>query len=1419
VVDKVNDKSPYRERKRLVLAYGIMVAVAVALFFFHSASVMAEKTVKTIDMPIGYLQDLAPNTEYYKTFSFNPPDGISEIISAEVFVTGVFDSNTNVFAYVNGQSCSPSSINIPLKGTSYSLSFNCIDIIAVSGSYNMSFKTSKASANIYSYFHMTYYNKPKSGMSVHGTEYQSGDPNGKVFLQLLNDQKEAIDNATCYSTIYYPNTTKLTNNVLMSHVSDGLYYYDTVIPNTTGVYMVSAYCNIPETTTVLTHDDFECNNFNCYPSEWTTDWLHTGDVDTKNDIVYQGSYSLKIWASNKYAERFFDDSTCTEGYLSFYYWMQSGADANDNAYVYYFNGTDYNLLLTIGNTYSDQTWRYFSTEICTSYGKSTNSSIKILTSATNDRNFYFDDVKIYNVTAIDYGVYQTVRGSGEMHVSSGFNTTLLDNITALSSWDEIKHVGATEYYAGETGTVTGQFLTVNSGNPSPVNDAQCNATIYYPNESIFVSNGNASYIAGSNGMYSYDFTVPSTTGIYRVDFSCVKSSKTVYSSSDFHVNSDINGRINRTAISESVWSYGGRSLTDYNLTEVFLLLHLINATTQNSYLYLQGFENLSAKDVWSFADRNLTYFNYTPIYDSIDNLANLTAEQVWSYANRNLTYYPSIDYDYIQAMVWNATQRNLTYYQDVVNYLNIQGLIWNATNRTLTYYPPQTDLTDYGYISDMVWNATQRNLTYYQDTMQYLYLQSLVWNATNRTLTDFSFTVNVNDTDMITAIGNLANLTAEQVWSYANRNLTFYPLQTDLTDYGYIQAMVWNASTRSLTDFNFTVNVNDSDIINAISNLANVSESDIWSYFNRTLTYYPPQADLTNYAYIQAVVWNASSRELTGFNFTVDINSSDILAAIGNLANVSGSDIWSYYNRTLSGFDFVVEINDTDILGAIGNLENFSLSDIWSYYNRSLSGFNFTVKCSDCNTSAVLEAISNMNNISVNEVWSYSNRTLTYYPTIDPTDYQYIQDMVWNASSRNLTLYEDVMDYMYMQNLVWNFTNRSLTYYPLQADLTDYGYIQAMVWNATQRNLTYYQDVVNYMYMQSLLWNASVRNLTYYPSQSDLTDYGYIQSLVWNATNRSLSEFDFVVNINDTNLMYSISNLANLTVEQVWSYANRNLTYYPSIDYQYMADLVWNQTSKNLTYYQDTVDYLYIQGLIWNATNRTLSYYPSQSDLTNYTHMSDVIWNYANRNLTLYQDVTQYLYLQSLIWNATSRNLTYYPPQVDLTDYGYMQQLLWNSTNRTLTDYNLSGVLNYLSMINDTNGVIYGILYNLTIGNVSVTAMVNWSEGVQHIYNLSAPVVAEANVLSLASKEVQTVVDHQFCIDNVTLGITTDVQQCFAGKCYNYTYNQTTVCDYGCYQNDCNPKPFDRTLMIIGIFVFMVVFLLGLAFAYYKFIK
>jgi len=141
-------------------------------------------------------------------------------------------------------------------------------------------------------------------------------------------------------------------------------------------------------------------------------------------------------------------------------------------------------------------------------------------------------------------------------------STLLAYINSSVSniTDGIKFIGGTEYSTGESGLTSVQFLK----GGSPVNTGLCNITAYYPNGTIFINNQAMTYLSGSNGIYSYTFTVPNSIGIYREDFLCSQAGFQYYASGSFH---------------NSEWSN--------NITSIYQLLLYMNSTqaTQFNSLY------------------------------------------------------------------------------------------------------------------------------------------------------------------------------------------------------------------------------------------------------------------------------------------------------------------------------------------------------------------------------------------------------------------------------------------------------------------------------------------------------------------------------------------------------------------------------------------------------------------------------------------------------------------------------------------------------------------------------------------------------------------------------------------------------------------------------------------------------------------
>lgn len=1420
-----------------------VVLVTVALVVLFSFNVRAQQTLKTVEVPIGFVAQSTADTDYITTLNINPPDGIASIVSFELLLRGDFQSSTGIKAKVRktGTStmfdCTPATWTTPaIDAPNYELSFDCSDLANyfdfTTGRIDAGFRTNKVAQNLKGHVRITYYNNPKGDVAVMGTEYRAGE-NGTMFLQLLDSNKNAVNDGFCELTAYYPDKSKYMDRTPMTFLENGLYYKDFIAPSSVGVYMINAYCyysdvrytfdtpdnvscaapiegneqsvqdtdcsfyksevaytdhepinathlkagdvqqdndsmftelvnitaeltddndtttyqTIHETIVALSYDGFECGGFNC-GTGWLNDWQYTGgtDITATNDPI--GTYHMRL-ENGEIAYRNVSTSGITTCNASFYIKAQS-LEAGDYCRYYWYNGTSLTLIDELTDGEDELAYVQVNQEVCNTYGTAADSGIYIAADSGNGDYCYIDQIYVnqtygYAISAKFNATYDankywylkiktTSSSSDNLKIYAYNNTDQIATATSIteaisgSGWHYINVSSLLDY---ETNTIGLSYtklrvFTQETGYISEAYLRQFDKEVAqnYTFDDPEIGNINLSEVtqldvvwAGINtyigALYIWNYT---SNDWYKIgtDVSASISSDKECENTHYVTRTVYNGNISQLVSGDEVKikfvmdNPTVESIEQVWIDDVSLIFHnngsMISDIRGSGELHIHGW----IEDMFDLLNET--------------NNKSAIAEYVWNYTNRSLSEFNFTDLDINDTailnainglvnltaeQVWTYSNRNLTY----TDYETIAEYVWNASSRNLTYYQ---DVTDYLYMQALVWNATSRTLTLYPDNTSYLYIQDLVWNATDRNLTYYQ---DVTQYLYIQAL----------VWNYTNRTLTDYN-QSDLLNaiYGLNNLTaedVWSYHNRTLTEFNFTVNINETNLLNAINNLNNLTAEQVWNYATRNLTYYPAvdydyiqelvwnrtdrnltyYEDTTQYLYIQSLVWNATSRTLTLYPDQTDyIYIQDMVWNATNRNLTYYQDVTNYlYIQSLvwnATNRTLTDYNQSDILTAILNLENITVADVWSYYNRSLSEFNFTDI--DVNDTDIINAINGLTNLTAEEVWNYASRNLTYEVEVD---YDTIADYVWNNTDRNLTYYQDVTQYLYMQSLVWNATDRNLTYYPV----SDYSLIGEYVWNNTDRNLTYYQDVTQYLYIQSLIWNATNRSLTDY-NQSDILNAIYnLQNLtasdVWSYYNRSLSDFNFTVNLTDP-----------LTAEEIWTYASRNLTYYPDVDYDYIQTLVWNNTDRNLTYYQDVTDYLYVQSLVWNATNRSLTLYV---DNTDYLYIQDLVWNASQRNLTYYQDVVNYLYIQSLVWNNTYRNLTDYNHTQILNDiytnYLAIQNLnnlsssdVWSYFNRTLSDFNFTAEINdsaVLEAINNLNDITAEDVWNYIDRNLTYT--------------------------------------------------------------------------------------------------------------------
>jgi len=434
----------------------------------------------------------------------------------------------------------------------------------------------------------------KGQVLLHGTDYNFNE-NATTFLQ-LQENGNAINNAKCFLNIYYPSKTLFKTNEPMIYLtnSSGIYYYDFVTPNITGVYIYEATCWYKVDNEI----DKVVNDYKLLIGDLTggtysdTNFLDSvfhrhKEIETpaKLDLIYNiSTINLPLL-----------EGVIIINVTTSYRWT----DNLENLQLYLFN-------------YNDSTWKLLNTQL--DYSTSTKTVMNYITFINNPKNyisnnidgkmalritdsdptdssikeFYFDYLNI-KISYSEGSVYQT-EGSSEAHISNlnviqNITGTINANITGVISANitgtidsisstKLIYAGGTEYLSNTTGQMVYQYIRVQSGNPIPINNANCTTTIWYPSGNIFVNESQMIYLSGSNGLYNYTFTVPSQQGIYKVQATCSDPPKIDYGASTFHVENTITN----------------------NQQTIYNFIQSMNTTLVNNQVYLKS----KIDDIWQY---------------------------------------------------------------------------------------------------------------------------------------------------------------------------------------------------------------------------------------------------------------------------------------------------------------------------------------------------------------------------------------------------------------------------------------------------------------------------------------------------------------------------------------------------------------------------------------------------------------------------------------------------------------------------------------------------------------------------------------------------------------------------------------------------------------------------------------------------
>jgi hypothetical protein len=176
-----------------------------------------------------------------------------------------------------------------------------------------------------------------------------------------------------------------------------------------------------------------------------------------------------------------------------------------------------------------------------------------------------------------------------------FKLTALLIIAALVSPSVTRAAsGGPQICAPSASCTIGEFLYNDSY--APINDATCKLTTHAPNGDLYQDQLVMTPAAQSDGWYSYTFTSPATTGLYRSQVCCDSGTDHLCLDKSFEIKATSTGA-SSDDIATAVWGYSGRTLSSFGT--------LVADMWATSTRTLSSFGNLAA-DVWGNSTRSLT---------------------------------------------------------------------------------------------------------------------------------------------------------------------------------------------------------------------------------------------------------------------------------------------------------------------------------------------------------------------------------------------------------------------------------------------------------------------------------------------------------------------------------------------------------------------------------------------------------------------------------------------------------------------------------------------------------------------------------------------------------------------------------------------------------------------------------------------
>lgn len=900
-----------------------------------------------------YRDSMASNTNYTYNLTVNPPDGIGSVASAIINFNGQINGQTQTFTlWVNGQSCNNPTYSV---ATAFSttgnvqFAFDCSNRIKKSGIYNITLRSAVNTGAMQGWLDLTYTNSPLGEMIVHGTEYEVNEP-AKVWLQLLDTNKQPINNGSCYVDIYTPSSGVFREKQSMVLIEEGVYSYDFTTPSVLGVYPAIAICYYDSNTTTVTANTGTIN----FGINVTNGVVSTRTSDDVRWVIQENS---TYWWDARFNSRInITINNTVSSTLSNYPVLinitknpQMQSDYDDLRFINGICGTGATsqLAYEIDNYTATNALIWVKipslttgiNNICLYYGNST------ITSGENKTGVWDDNyVAVYHLGETGNGTTGEYKdstkygnnGTGGSGIIGGSSTpTRITGIVAggqnftssQTDFISIAHsptIGLTipitlEAWTSTTTTAAGyptiigrQYGTVSTDSYSLLaNNPSSSLGIYMTGGGRFggaISVNRIYYVAGTDSPTAatvyYDGVSSATGG--SLSISTDTNPTLIGANENLPTTTPSNlwdGMIDEVRISNIVRSADWISYTNQIIRDNPTIVKFGSEANKSSAPANQASINVS------FIFNNI---NTTFLYNSITT----SWEGQWNGLGDNLLI-----------QVYNFSSATWLNYTNVISYKIVDEVVTNTI-----FFPTASNISSKGYVNNsgsMIIRIIDTNTTEIDaNVLSTDYIGILAVYQSGGTWEEIRGSSEVHITNRTQQLAAQLSLVS------SNISAGFSGVNSQIDNLSIQNGQQYGAVISGLSEIQYN-----------ISYYSNLTPELVWNYTNRNLTY-PTLNE------VAAAVWNYTpTRNLTYYQDVTNYTRIDNTIYAVNV---------SLYNKIISEIDLVLEL--------VNSLHNQTLVNI------SLIPMN---------------------------VWNYTERYLTYER--DTTNYTKGALYVWNYSERNLT--------------------------------------------------------------------------------------------------------------------------------------------------------------------------------------------------------------------------------------------------------------------------------------------------------------------------------------------------------------------------------------------------------------------------------